>query len=251
MPRDLFPDNRPEKKTAEYITRLTPSPKKELNPDDPDATPLKLYKQQMAALRKSHLRSSLASLAQRKTSYIRQVSLRSQRKQDESQLLRQQGPREDERLTNNSVPSALLAPQRQHNSAMAKAIHKAKVANVQRTAANKAAQRRDALHTLYVSARDFVTNEEQLELLIKREFEDKDFGGSAAESKKSYWEGQGPPDGVKQMVDGQWVNVRGGAEFTSSSAYNLGDQLGAATRKYRTDQERMKRIAEKLSGGKM
>ena len=195
----------------------------------------------MADLRKSHLRSSLVELHQRKTSIQQSMQKRSQYKSDQSQRLVHQPPRHDERLTNNSIPSTLLAPQHNLTPTEALAIHDRKTANVAAHEAKRVAERVDALHTLYMNARHFITDEKQMLAKIKAEFEDKSFGLSGSKGQ-SYWD-SGPPDDIKRMVDSQYVAPR----KTEPSGAGLGNTNSKSTR----DQERMKRIAEKLSGGKL
>ncbi|KPI45445.1 uncharacterized protein AB675_373 [Cyphellophora attinorum] len=256
-PRDIFPRNRPSKGSPEFITRLTTPRQQDVSLSDASTLPpTVLYKQKMADLRKSHLATSLTSLAQRKASALRKMDTRAQYKQSQSQRLRTQRPRSDERLTNPSVPSSLLAPIHHPTTAEALALHAQKAANVAEHARKRLSARTDALHTLYINSRHFITNENQLRDLVTKEFERKDFQGIPGFPTKSYWDGLGPPDGIKEMVDGQYVNVR-------SEGSGMGDLMKKITegktsgglsekeRKYRRDQERMKRVAEKLSGGAM
>lgn len=238
-PREIFPRNRPNKSTEAYIDALTRSPKEPVDVNDPNISEQIRYKARMSALRKSHLRSSLSELHARKTSLVRSTQLRSQMKQAESQRLASQPPREDERLTNVSVPAAMTSSQLQHLSpANARALHKQKTANVKRANAAKAAERADQLHTLYMNARHFITTEAQLLDAIKTEFAEDKFGGR---HNMNYWQERGVPEGIRQMLSGQWIG-----EEMSTRESNI-----QKTAREKNEKERMKRIGERLSGGKI
>ena len=119
-----------------------------------------------------------------------------------------------------------------------------------------------------MNARSFITNESQLDAAIDREFP---ADGSPSKSWRtqerpgtSIWN-KGPPKGVKTMleesVEGSGDNgglkgmgaaggARAGASrYTGALGRVVEDQR--ATALHRKDQERMRRIAEELSGGKM
>ena len=124
-----------------------------------------------------------------------------------------------------------------------------------------------ALHTLYMNARSFITNESQLDAAI-----DKEFPADGSPPKRwrtqerpgtSIWN-KGPPKGVKTMLEESvgGSGDSGGAGGMSSAGAGRGVSrytgvLGRVVEDQRTtalhrkDQERMKRIAEELSGGKM
>ena len=193
----------------------------------------------MSALRKSHLRSGLSELHARRTSLVNRVQLRSQMKQAESQRLVSQPPREDERLTNVSVPAAMTSSHLQPFSpAQALALHEQRAANVERATVAKEAERADQLHTLYMNARNFITTEAQLLQAIKAEFAEDKFGGR---HNVNHWQDKGVPEGIKQMLSGQWV----GEEMSARDS-----NIQKAARE-KNEKERMKRIGERLSGGKI
>lgn len=246
--REIFPRNRPEKRSEDFLTAVTQEPQKRVNFNDPSIPAPTLYKARMAALRREHLREGLTSLLARKRQQQRHTQLRSQMKQAESQRLVAQGPRTDEFLTANTVPAAMLpsAAQQSHLSAAAEAaaLHAQKVDNTARHAERQAAFKTDALHSLYMNSRNFITDEAQLLAAVRKEFDLKTFQGElggAGTNNKSMWS-YGPPDDIKAMIDGQWTPTAAG-ERTRLANYS--DQ--AAKRL----QERVKRVAEKLSGGKI
>ena len=239
-PKEIFPRNLPNKPTERYISAATPSPRIPVDLNDPTLSEHARYKARMSALRKSHLRTGLTELYTRKQSITNRVQLRSNMKQAESLRLVSQAPREDERLTNVSIPST-MSPEHisRFSPEEALRLHEQKSANVARTAAAKTADRVDSMHTLYMNARNFITTEEQLRSAIQKEFDENNFDGLRGEVHKSYWDTKGPPDGIKEMLARQYVSPR------------LSPRDGGEEGRYKRDQERMKKIAEKLSGGKM
>ncbi len=159
-----------------------------------------------------------------------------------------QPPREDERLTNTSIPSCMRVTPGSfstalNDSATASTLHARKLANVEKQATSKIESRRDALHTLYMNACTFITTEKQLTAEIDRVFDDPKLEwGDAASDGESIWNKQPPATIATLLQEGTGRSER--AEV--GSAIHRGE-----TQRYRTDQKRMKRIAEVLSGGKM
>ncbi|KAI1622286.1 hypothetical protein EDD37DRAFT_467312 [Exophiala viscosa] len=234
VPRELFPARRRDKPGKEYLANVTrdPLPKNVPHPDQ--LTEVGKYKQRMAEMRKSHLREGLKELHVRKTTIDAQIAHRSETRQKEHARLKSQPQREDERLTNVSIPSA-MRPQkvRELSSEEELAIYNARKAAHDARLAAKHEERLDKLHTLYMNARNFITTREQLTAAIDATFT----------STRSIWD-SGVPDTVEEMIkrgrDRTTDQGRAGARFP-------GDVNERALR----DQERMQRIAEKLSGGKI
>jgi hypothetical protein len=197
------------------------------------------YKERMTQLRKQHLREGLAELYKRKQSQDRTMKIRSDTRSAERSRLISQAEREDARLTNASVPQSMNPNIKlSFDPREALSMHKRKRAHVKAHTSDKLDAQHDALHTLYMNARSFIVSEEQLLDKIKEEFDEKNFGGHSSDPAKSYWEGLGPPDGIAQMVN--------------RSTMGRGRQsVPEKEDAWRRDQERMRRLAESLSGGKM
>lgn len=236
-PKDIFPRNLPNKPTQAYVDAVTRAPRKEIDLNDPNLPEQTRYKARMSALRRSHLRTSLQELHTRKSSLVNRVQTRSQMKQIESQRLVSQPPREDERLTNISIPST-MSPLTKHHFTPAEALaeHELKIANVAAQAAAKKAERMDQLHTMYMTARNFITDEAQLKEVVEREFREDKFGAYGA---NNVWDHYGRPKGIKELLQGQWAGASGGMRSDEQNA------------RVQNEKERMKRIGEKLSGGKI
>ncbi|KIW72550.1 hypothetical protein PV04_00734 [Phialophora macrospora] len=235
LPRELFPARRPDKPSQAYLDNVTrdPLPKNILSDDD--LTETGKYKRRMAELRKTHLRSSLKELHARKSSIDDTIAARSAAKQLDRARLLSQPEREDERLTNVSIPSA-MRPQKLHQLSPEEEqeIYKSRVAAHQAALAAKHEDRLDKLHTLYMNARNFITTKEQLASAIDQVFD----------TSRSIWDKEGKPDTVETMIargrDRSADDGRGGTMLP-----------GDVTERARKDQERMKKIAERLSGGKL
>ena len=235
LPRELFPARRPDKPNQHYLDNVTRDPiSKNILPSE-KLSESGRYKRRMAELRKTHLRSGLKELHARKTSIDSTIAFRSSAKRRERAALLIQPEREDARLTNVSIPSA-MQPQKLHqlSSEEELEIYNARLTAHQANLAAKHEDRLDKLHTLYMNARNFITTKEQLAAAIDRAFI----------SSKSIWEKEGHPDTVTSMIQrGRDRNAdegRGGVTMP-------GDLAERAVK----DQERMKKIAERLSGGKL
>jgi hypothetical protein len=103
-----------------------------------------------------------------------------------------------------------------------------------------------ALHSLYMNARNFITTEEQLLAEIEKkflpggrnpEFRRSDF----AETGDNIWV-KGVPSTVKDLISENTARAPKNGQPPAPSDMKT---------KYRKDQERMKRIAEELTGGKI
>ncbi len=240
-PKDIFHRSGPDKSDPQYVARLTRDPKPENLPKilDNELSEQQRYKARMTQLRKQHIREGLAELHNRKQKQDNDMKIRSDTKSAERARLISQAEREDARLTNVSVPSAMNPnlPQRFSQTEIEK-MQRRKQFLVEKHGNRKIQRRQDSLHTLYMNARNFITSEEQLLEKIKEEFDEKDFGGHISDPAKSYWDSQGPPDGIAQMVNRSTMG---------RDRRGVGEKEDA----WRRDQERMKRLAEELSGGKM
>lgn len=193
----------------------------------------------MAATRRRNLREGLLELHQRKLRTDRKIAARSNYKQARRDELVHQAEREDQRLTNASIPqslqpintSSLPDPDREERLAESRALVEAKKAA-------KQGERQDALHTLYMNARNFITNEAQLVAEIEKVFPE---GQNPEWSTSSAWGyniwNLGTPPTVQAMVN----------------AINRKDDRSAlgGTKHWEVSQKRVKRLAEELTGGKL
>ena len=239
VPREIFPPRQPTKPTHEYISNATRDKKPENMVPMDQMSELQKYRARMSETRKEHLRQGLVELYQRKQSMTASVARRSEQKKEERARLISQDERIDAQLTNASVPQA-MQPVKGAIAASANRRSKKKFEALQ---ARKEEARRDATHTLYMNARTFITTEQQLDAEILKAFPDgaHEEWRTAATYGTSIWNLDSPPTIADKL---QASSRRAKKDFSTAG-------LTDSAEKYRLDQERMKRIAEELSGGKI
>lgn len=281
VPREIFPANRPEKQTAKYIQDCTPEPLPEnVVPDS--ATETAKHKARMSAMRRTQLREALTSLLARKKAETSAMAVRSKAKRNQRAALLKQAEREDARLTNVSTPKEMVPTSQSVLEALraelnvAQRQYETKLANVAAHTEASQARKMDALHTLYMNARNFITTEEQLDSLVKQQFdivEDKNnnhaqFRTDTTSQGSSMWS-YGPPQTINSKVGGKsgprnsastyMDAITGGSQFSRPSEKTNLDRYRdglirkkiSDTSRLAKDQGRLKQIAEKLSGGKI
>jgi hypothetical protein len=239
VPRNLFPKWAGDKASPEYLLAATPEPTahhKLAPPQDEYVA----WKRRMAATRRQNLREGLIELQKRKVRSDKTIAYRSLIKQENRTRRLNAPPREDDRLTSPTIPSASRTLQTGNipdpNRSARLAAMSARVAS--KTAAIEES-RRDALHTLYMHARNFITTEKQLDEKIEEIFIERPWWNvPTKEHCTNIWEAEGPPLTVQDMLEEVW-----GPNERKRSLYSKG--LAAVTGK------RMVRIAEELTGGKM
>ncbi|EED16488.1 conserved hypothetical protein [Talaromyces stipitatus ATCC 10500] len=232
VPREIFPARRPDKPTPAYISAVTPEPSKvkTIKKNDPNAETI-AWKQRMADSRRTNLREGLLELYERKENTVAAMTRRSAAKQARRERVLRQPQREDERLTSPSVvqsleeqPSSLPDPDREIRIAQSRE-------RVLQKQLQKSAERHTNLHTLYMNAREFIVTEEQL----MKEIEDKfrEDGGDEWRSDSgvgtNVW-AKGAPPTIQSIVNNQTK-----------------DDVG----RWRIEQERMSKVVEEMTGGKI
>lgn len=233
VPRELFPRRRPDKPGPQYLENVTRDALPKNIPLPQFQTDAKKYKLRMSEVRKSHLREGLTLLHARKVKHENRLQQRSIAKRQQHERLADQAEREDERLTANTVPSS-MKPQRllALPAEEEEAIYTARKARYEATRIAKRDARLDKLHTMYMNARKFITTKDQLATVIDAEFE-----------KSSIWK-LGTPSSLREMLAGK---TPAAAKVDAGSMTNL----VPSSDRFLRDQERMQKIAEKLSGGKI
>jgi len=232
-PRNLFPKRGRDKTSPDYFAQTIPEPKAAHRFSKP-ADESVAFKRRMAASRRANLREGLAELHRRKVRQERAVEFRSAAKREDREERVRAPQRDDELFTNPTIKSAVRAlqtgfipdPERE-------AIITEKAARVEALEAIKSEQRKDALQTLYMNARSFITTEEQLDTEIEKIF----IPYPQVAGMDSIWDALAPPPTVQDMLS--VVN------HSQSTAMGYYQGPAALTGK------RMKRIAEELTGGKM
>ncbi|EEP77658.1 conserved hypothetical protein [Uncinocarpus reesii 1704] len=233
VPREIFPRRRPDKPTKSYIDAATPEPSSnepKVEKDHPFFEKLE-WKRRMAEVRRQNLREGLVELYQRKQKEEAQMLARSRARQAQQKVVLNQPPREDERLTTASVPSGIsLAKTPFLSDPNAKNRHERSVANHLVRQEWKSEERMDAIHTLYMNARDFITTEQQLDAEIERVFPTEN-----------------NPDWANDQRDGDNVWNLGPPPTVGSLMHRKNDEHS----KFNLIQDRTRKIAEALTGGKI
>ncbi|KAI9835382.1 MAG: hypothetical protein M1837_003792 [Sclerophora amabilis] len=246
VPRNLFPRRNGYKKTMlEYLAATTPqSTGKDAaqprSPEDPSQADYVAWKRRLAASRRHNLRSSLVELHDRHEKSARFVAARSKRRREEREQLVHEAEREDERLTSPTITKAMRQlqigtppdPDRAERIAAKEARHQAQ-------AAARDEWRRDAAHTLYMHAREFITTEQHLNSVIDEVFtEQPEQWESNRMPGENIWNVDAP-ETVQQLLNK--------ANKPERRGISMGNIEGAT----RITQQRIRKIAEELTGGKM
>ena len=235
-----------KKATPKYLAAVTPDPV-ERNHSHLKGEKLEYvtWKARQAELRRRNLREGLVELQHRKEQITQILTDRQKRHQKRNMTRRYAPEKEDVRLTSPSVlQSSLpkrqqLQPTLQDQSQFEQAARTARVqANLAKKKSLTKEDKRDLLHTLYVNAGDFSTTEAQLEEKIKQAFDDMDQFKTDVKDGMNIWN-LGVPETTRELV------TRFGRRAESNKAVDAADANEQVTK------ERVKRIAELLTGGKI
>lgn len=106
-------------------------------------------------------------------------------------------------------------------------------------AAMREENRRNDLHTLYVNAGDFIMTSEQLDRVVDRTFDDNSQFRSENDEGVNIWN-LGYPETAQQLL-----------RKVNSSGKQTALESAAGTENVMITRERMRKISEELTGGKM
>jgi hypothetical protein len=231
-PRNIFHQRGPNRIDPEYIKATIPEAKDRPEPKDERTA----WRRRLAATRRANFEEAITDLHKRK---VRQDAVRTSKtkaKQKDREARLNAPEREDERLTNptvtmslNNLHIGLSDPDR-----AARVAEKAELFKMKEEM--KKEERRNALHTLYMNAREFITTEEQLNEEIEKIFIPSPFG-KAHDGKDNIWDALGAPPTVQDMLQGVNDTQKTALEFHRGPSHKTS--------------QRMKKIAEELTGGKM
>ncbi|KAI8937967.1 hypothetical protein NX059_005648 [Plenodomus lindquistii] len=239
VPRDIFDTrNLFPKQSKTFLDKSTRPPKapKQPGPYSRDADH-RLYKQRLAEKRRDALREGVKELHERKVATEAEYLAKIQAQGAFRRELAMAPRRPVDVLTETSIDKGIrdyladaLPPRKDITEARRRAY--------ERRMAKVHAVRASRLHDLYTNAREFIVDESQLDEAIETAFgtEDSPLGwdnkgnmGPRSEGKEGLSPWQGPmPEGVGDMMQ----KLRGG------------EGVGLA-------KERVKKVAEELTGGKM
>lgn len=200
------------------------------------------WKIKMAEQRKRNLREGVQELKTRQLKTKRRLETTQAKKYQEHEELIARPEREDERLTAPSNGLDLDAlfhgrvpdPSREVRLA-------AKRERQTHFEASRSADRLDSVHTLYTHARKFIVTPQHLDAAIEETFGTNEnpttFGPGHGEEGASVW-AEGKPLSVQDMLNGA------NRARSQRALQNTGGYIAV-------NQDRIQRIAEALTGGKM
>lgn len=238
-PRDIFhrrKEGKIPRASPEYFAAVTPEPleDKTTRSDDEFVS----WKAHQSELRRRNLREGLAELHQRRQESDRRRSIISAANTRIREKRLYAPERKDVRLTN---PSVLSTQQPTKHRALPDPTRPGRLAVMSQNVADMAAMReearRNALHTLYVNAGDFITTGKQLDEVVDRAFDDNSQFRTDSSEGLNIWN-LGFPETVQELL--------GKANKTGRQT-----ALDSAEGNEITTRERMKKIGEELTGGKM
>ena len=238
VPRQLFPPGSRAKARKTYLDQVTREPKRSRNLEaiEPSTAQFIDWKARLAASRRKNLREGLLELNMRKRTQDSVVAQRSAVKQAEHERRVHAPEHEDERLTKPTVPqfmtSGILGQARDPGRAVRVAESRARTESVQ---AEKREERRNALHSLYMNARDFIVTEAEWNAKIDEVFDDKFFKNEDTSIWDKYQSHS--PETVLELL---------------SEANKMGRNAIRHNQGYATiTRDRVQKIAEELTGGRM
>jgi hypothetical protein len=200
------------------------------------------WKIKMAEQRKRNLREGVLELKSRQLRTKRRLETTQARKYREHEELISRPEREDERLTAPSTGLDLDAlyhgrvPDPSRNLRLASKRERQAAFEASRTA-----ERLESVHTLYTHARKFIVTPQQLDAAVEETFGTDEnpivFGPGHGEEGTSVWH-DGKPHSVQDMLNSA------NRARSQKALHNTGGYIAI-------NQERVQRIAEALTGGKM
>ncbi|KAJ4286685.1 hypothetical protein N0V90_012937 [Kalmusia sp. IMI 367209] len=238
VPRDVFKTrSQHAKETETFIARSTRDPKKVAQPGpySKDAE-YRLYKQRLADARKKAFREGVKELHERKVTTEAALTAQIKKSNANRRALAMAPPRTVDVLTQTSISKGIrdfLDDKLPRTPRVVVAATRRKA--YEKRLAKQDAVRRSRLHDLYTNAREFIVNEEQLDQAIEKAF--------GTDEKPVRWDNRGEITPIASGVS-PWEG--GVPEGVGDRLQKLkgGEGVGLA-------KERVKKVAEELTGGKM
>lgn len=239
-PRRIFPrQTRPARSKAspKYLAAVAPEPlvDKTTRTDDEFLS----WKARQSELRRRNLREGLTELGERKQKTDRRNAIISAQNMRIREKLLYARERKDVYLTS---PSVLSSQQPSRHRGLPDPRRSARLADRKQNVADMAAMReefrRNALHNLYVNAGDFIMTDKQLDGMIDKAFDDNSQFRSDSSEGANIWN-LGYPETVRELLQ---KATKSGKRLTALESAE-GNEI--------ITRERMRRIGEELTGGKM
>ncbi|MCJ1233288.1 hypothetical protein MMC14_001243 [Varicellaria rhodocarpa] len=236
-PRQLFSRKNVDKTSAEYLAATTQEPTitENVKPIDASTAGYVTWKARSAERRRQNLREGLIELHHRKQVMDQRRRARSAFKRAESERAVRQPIREDEQLTSPTI-SELMTPACLAN--VPDPNQQRRIARMRKNVENKEKwkidERRNALHSLYMNARDFIVTEAALNARVDEVFDEEWF---KVNEGRSIWDREKGQDTVRELL---------------RDATRNGTKAGVNDAGYTsTTMKRVRRIGEELTGGKI
>ncbi|KAF2861320.1 hypothetical protein K470DRAFT_256995 [Piedraia hortae CBS 480.64] len=240
LPRNVLAISKGKDKTSEeWLAQVTQTPTKHrrLKPGS-----RREWRAAMAESRRQDLRSSVVELREKATREMQRRAEESQRNREERERRLNAPEREDDRLTTPSHNIDLETIHQAHTNDPTRAD---RIAHKELMVAMHANYKRDErlghLNDLHINARKFIVTPQQLDAAIDEAFGSAEkpvtFGHGRDDDAASVW-AYGRPAGVQDMLNQS-------RQLESNTA------LGGIAETEKLKQDRLKRIAEVLTGGKL
>lgn len=252
VPRDIFVRSKGKDLSAdEEIAKSAPDP---VRPSNHPRGSRNAWRNKLADARRENLREGLKSLRYKKTRTEARLDAKAAASMEARERDIRRPEREDERLTTPSTGldvEKLLHGRLQDPNREARLAQKAR--NLELQTAAQRANRADSLHTLYTNARHFIVNPQQLDEALDKEFGTSERPRVFADRYGTDSYGSDDVGRWSSDVTSMWAN---GPPLSIQEMLNGGSRPGDKNTNRPQDktyiaEERMKRIAEKLTGGKM
>jgi hypothetical protein len=193
----------------------------------------------MAASRRRNLAQGLQELAIRQEETQITAQFRAERKNLEHETLSNMPERRDQALTNPSLTNSVRQVLESRNRKMKgnKNVHRQEQKYVNQQE-RKDQERKDQLHTLYTHARHFITTDEALDSALEETFGTDENPVRWNHRGLSVWALDGTPPTVQEMLK----------PAKTRPNWEMGGKEGEPKTQH---QQRMKQIAEALTGGRI
>lgn len=237
VPRDVFKQkaNAPLPKASEaFIRKSAPLPSSEKALAAPGSEQ-EAWRRRMADVRRRNMEEGITALWDRSRKFERQRKARSKARAEFNRTAMNAPKRESDRLTEISVPAALLNTRVMPDPGRFETARES-AARTAAIAAEKSQNRKDALQQLYMNARKFIVTEDELEKAIEEQFRPDYFSSrNSAAYSSNIWDADGKPMTVTQMV--------GEALGHSNKVLQTADHTRTT--------KRHQKVSEELTGGAM
>lgn len=232
VPRNVFHRRIPNKANEKWLSKAVPEPAPREEPIKEERV---MWKSKLAESRRTALREGIYELQKRKIRTKQQQDVLSKKKLAIREKLVNAPQRLDEYLMSPTVREAVSKPQRGKVPDPNRVVRINRMKkNVARMEHEKELRRKNALHTLYMNAREFITTEDELNKEIDHIFTDRPFGNT---HHTNIWDAYGKP-----ITVGEMLQSLSGSSKKALQNYKKPHTIAG---------ERMKTIAEELTGGTM